>query len=266
MRLNAPFSLAAWLFLAVPLLAVHGVLPSVPLMTLSANKEIQHPIALVYRGQAGCPRCSEAVAGLLERSQWHFAVSYVGPGERLHLSTATLKTATIYVQPGGNGSLAHAYALLRADTPLIQHFVASGGHYLGFCMGGYLAGATPGFHLLPGDANEFITSPGASVKTPTDTTVQVRWRGQLRTLYFQDGPYFIIRPSAPDVTILARYTNGKIAALVTPYGRGTVGVSGPHPEATDTWYRVHHLAVPTSLNWDLGYDLINTLMHAPPAN
>lgn len=225
-----------------------------------ASVKMERPLALVYRGPAGCQRCSEAVALLLQRSKWHFLVQYVGPNERLHLSAATLKPATVYAQPGGNGSLETAYAFLQADAPLIERFVQSGGHYLGFCMGGYLAGATPGFHLLPGDTDEFVGSSGASVKTLADTTVRVNWRGQLRTLYFQDGPYFIVHLHATKVTILARYTNDEVAALVAAYGKGAVGVVGPHPEATDTWYRVHHLPIPANLNWDLGDDLITTVM------
>ena len=221
---------------------------------------IHHPLALVYFGPAGCTRCSEAVAALLESSKWHFDVKYVGPNESLHLSAALLKTATLYAQPGGNGTLESAYDLMRSDAPLIRNFVQSGGHYLGFCMGGYLAGATPGYDLLPGDTNEFTTSPGASVKTTGNTTVKVYWRNQPRTLFFQDGPYFILDHSSPGVVVLARYTNGEIAALVTPFGHGMVGVTGPHPEATDEWYSVHHLPIPKSLNLDLGYDLINTVM------
>jgi glutamine amidotransferase-like uncharacterized protein len=221
---------------------------------------VHHPLALVYFGPAGCIRCSEAVAAMLESSKWHFDVKYVGPNESLHLSAALLKTATLYVQPGGNGTLESAYDLMRPDESLIRNFVQSGGHYLGFCMGGYLAGATPGYDLLPGDSNEFVTSPGASVKTTGDTTVKVYWRGQPRTLFFQDGPYFILNHDAHGVVVLARYTNGEIAALATPFGHGMVGVTGPHPEATDEWYSVHHLPIPKSLNLDLGYDLINTVM------
>jgi glutamine amidotransferase-like uncharacterized protein len=196
---------------------------------------------------------------LLKNSKWNFDVEYVGPNESLHLSAALLKTAAVYAQPGGNTDLDTAYAMLRSDAPLIRDFVKSGGRYLGFCMGGYLAGATPGFKLLPGDTDEFIISPGASVRTPVDTTVKVYWRGQPRTMYFQDGPYFIINRYA-DVTILARYTNGEIASLVTPYGAGKVGVVGPHPEATDEWYIAHHLPVPASLDLDLANDLLDTTM------
>jgi glutamine amidotransferase-like uncharacterized protein len=251
---------ALLLLLVVPLLVLSGMdsLRPAPSVVIPAAATLR-PLALVYRGPASCPRCSEAIAALLRSSKWHFEVQFVGPNERLHLSVALLETATLYAQPGGNGDLKTAYAILHSDAPLIQNFVKFGGRYLGFCMGGYLAGATPGFKLLPGDTDEFTISPGASVRTTTDTTVKVYWRDQPRTLYFQDGPYFIINPHA-NVTVLARYTNGKIAALVTPYGRGMIGVTGPHPEATDEWYIAHHLVVPERLNLDLANDLVNTTM------
>ncbi|MBV9229999.1 MAG: hypothetical protein JOZ18_11850 [Chloroflexi bacterium] len=244
---------ALLLLLVVPLFALSGIGP------VNSVSVASRPLALVYRGPAGCPRCSAAVASMLESSKWNFNVEFVGPNESLHLSAALLKTATLYAQPGGNGDLNTAYDIMRSDAPLIRDFVKSGGRYLGFCMGGYLAGATPGFKLLPGDTNEYTISKGAIVKTTVDTTIKLSWRGQPRTVYFQDGPYFIINRHA-NVTVLARYTNGLIAALVTPYGAGKVGVVGPHPEATDEWYIAHHLAVPASLNLDLAYDLVDTTM------
>lgn len=249
---------------AIPLMAFSGMssFPQVSLMSPNtANRGIaSQPLALVYRGPAGCHDCSQAVAGLLARSKWNFRVEYVGPNEPLHLTAALLKTATLYAQPGGDGDLDTAYAHMKPDAPLIQNFVRAGGHYLGFCMGGYLAGATPGFKLLPGDTDEFIITKGASVKTVADTTTQIYWRKQLRTMYFQDGPYFILYHRPAKLTILARYTNGKIAALVTPYGKGKVGVVGPHPEATAEWYSRYHLVAPAGLNNDLGQDLIDTVM------
>lgn len=218
------------------------------------------PLALVYRGPAACEECSEAAASLLQNSRWSFEVQYVGPDESLKLQAATLKLAVLYVQPGGDGSLSKAYRHLKIYAHAIRHYVASGGRYLGICMGGYLAGATPGFHLLPGDTDAFITSQGASVRTSRDTLVQVKWRNQWHSMYFQDGPFFKIKSKAPGVMVLARYTNGKIAALVVPYGKGKVGVVGPHPEADTSWYVDSGLAAPESLDFKLGHDLIDSLM------
>jgi glutamine amidotransferase-like uncharacterized protein len=221
---------------------------------------VTRPLALVYRGPAGCPGCSEAVAELLHSSHWGFDVQYIGPDEQLLLSATTLRAATLYAQPGGSGELSQAYQQLRKHTHAIRNYVASGGRYLGICMGGYLAGKTPGFQLLPGDTDQFIASRGASVRTEADTVVNVNWREQPRPMYFQDGPSFRLDYGATDVLVLATYTNGKIAALVAPYGKGKVGVSGPHPEATTEWYDASHLVTPEGWNVDLGHDLIDTLM------
>jgi glutamine amidotransferase-like uncharacterized protein len=224
------------------------------------TNERERPLALIYRGPAGCPGCSEAVADLLHGSQWRFDVQYVGPHERLMLSAETLQAAALYVQPGGSEELSRAYRQMKPYAQIIRNYVSSGGRYLGICLGGYLAGRTPGFRLLPGDTDQFIALRKASVRTEADTLVNVYWRGQLHSMYFQDGPFFLLDRGATDVTVLATYTNGKIAALVAPYGRGMVGVAGPHPEATAEWYAEAHLVNPEGVNTALGHDLIDTLM------
>ncbi|HEX5598397.1 MAG TPA: BPL-N domain-containing protein [Micromonosporaceae bacterium] len=217
------------------------------------------PVALVYRGPASLPGCPEAVAKLLESSRWDFDVRYVGPDGELPLSAGSLAEATIYVQPGG-GTLEDGYRELRRHRAALRQFVHSGGNYLGFCLGGYLAGATPGFGLLPGDTDQYIASSGATIASPDNTLVEVRWRGRRRTLFFQDGPYFWVHPDASDTTVLATYRNGTIAALVTRFGAGRVGVVGPHPEATEDWYLDAGLPVTERLGIDLGLDLVDEVM------
>jgi glutamine amidotransferase-like uncharacterized protein len=216
------------------------------------------PVALVYRGPASLPGCPEAVATLLKSSRWGFDVCYVGPDEDMPLSTQALAGATVYVQPGG-GTLAHGYHHLHHHRAAIRQFVHSGGRYLGFCLGGYLAGATPGFALLPGDTDQYIASPAATVDSDGNALVQVCWRGRQRTLFFQDGPYFWVNPGV-DTTVVATYPNGRIAALVTGFGSGRVGVVGPHPEATEDWYTDAGLAVADRLGTDLGLDLVDAVM------
>ncbi|MEV1330374.1 BPL-N domain-containing protein [Micromonospora costi] len=216
------------------------------------------PVALVYRGPATLPGCPEAVAALLKSSRWGFDVRYVGPDEDLPLNRRTLAEAALYAQPGG-GSLKRGYRHLKDHRHEIRQFVYTGGRYLGICLGGYLAGATPGFALLPGDTDQYVASAGATIASQNNTTVRVSWRSRRRTLFFQDGPYFWLEPNA-EADILATYLNGTIAAMVTRFGAGRVGVVGPHPEATDDWYIDAGLPTADRLGADCGRDLIDTVM------
>lgn len=218
------------------------------------------PVALVYRGPASVPGCPEAAAALLRSSRWGFDVHYVGPDEDLPLCPQALAGATVYAQPGG-GTLDDGYRHVRHSRAAIRQFVRSGGRYLGFCLGGYLAGATPGFALLPGDTDQYTASTAATVVSEDDTLVQVCWRGRQRTLFFQDGPYFWVRPGA-EATVVATYPNGTIAALVTGFGAGRVGVVGPHPEATSDWYADAGLTATGHLGADLGLDLVDAVMES----
>jgi hypothetical protein len=195
------------------------------------------PVALVYRGPASCAGCSEAVAALIRRSPRHFSVSYAGPGEKLKVTAASLRGAALYAQPGGDGSVQHGMtALGPAAAAAIRSYVAAGGHYLGICMGAYLAGEDPGIGLLaPGDTGGYDQTRGASVTTAAQAVIPVIWGTTVSYQYAQDPPY-IIPSGVRGEKVLARFTNHHVDALVRPYHRGAVGVVGTHPEADRTWF------------------------------
>jgi glutamine amidotransferase-like uncharacterized protein len=222
----------------------------------ATGAQVQPATALVYRGPASTTGCPEAVAALLATGPWGLDVHYVGPAEDLPLCPEVLRTAVLYAQPGGD-ALGPAYRRLRADRAAIRAFVAWGGCYLGFCLGGYLAGATPGLDLLPGDTDRYIDSDGATVDHDHSTVVEVQWGGRTRSLYFQDGPVFVLDDNAP-ADVLARYPNGAVAAAVAPFGRGRVGVVGPHPEATVDWFV--DVGLPVHDARDLGRDLVDAVL------
>lgn len=216
------------------------------------------PLALVYRGPAGCAGCSSAVADLLEGNNPAFDVTFVGPDDE-ELTEELLATATVYAQPGGEGTVADAFAFVKSTGGMIRDFVDGGGRYLGFCMGGYFAGFDPGFEMLPGDSGQYIASEGADVTTEIDTVVPVLWGEESRSLYFQDGPYFELDDSEAGAAaeVLATYeATGAIAALVAPYGEGKLGVVGPHPEATEDWYTAESVSDPDGVDTDLGRELV----------
>jgi glutamine amidotransferase-like uncharacterized protein len=215
----------------------------------------ERPLALVYRGPAACSGCAEAVAALLRSAPARFRTEYCGPDERRQISRSALAEAVVYAQPGGE-DVKPAWRRLRHDAEAIRDFVHNGGHYLGFCLGAYLA-AEPGFGLINGKVNQYISTDGASVDSTDDTLIQVRWRGQIRHMYFQDGPTLELRPRAPG-TVLATYDTGAAAAVVTTFGAGRVGLVGPHPEADRSWYAEARLTNPDGIRFDLGHDLIQS--------
>ncbi|MFC4604602.1 BPL-N domain-containing protein [Rhodococcus kronopolitis] len=216
------------------------------------------PVALVYRGKAACQGCAESVAQLLETAPTPFRAVYCGPGEDVELTAEALAGAAVYAQPGG-GEVGPAWRRMRAHADDVRAFVHGGGNYLGFCLGAYLAGTGPGFGLIPEQVNRYMDTEGSEVHDTDDTVVAVDWRGGQRHMFFQDGPQFTGDwVAAPATTVLARYRTGTVAAAVTGYGAGRVGVVGPHPEADESWYSGPGLTNPDGIRFDLGHDLIAT--------
>jgi hypothetical protein len=140
-----------------------------------------------------------------------------------------------------------AWAEVQTWAPALRSFVANGGRYLGFCLGGYLAGHDPGYGLLaPNDnAMQEIEEPGSQIQDEDDTIIQVDWvfstgtkkgeEAKGRWMYFQDGVALTLGKESPAV-VLGRYSStGDVAALLSPFGRGWVGCVGPHPEADQSW-------------------------------
>lgn len=226
-----------------------------------AKTKKPRPLALVYRGPVSCKGCSEAVVRLLKSAKQNFRVAYVGPKERRKLTAANLRKAALYVQLGGDTSVAKADKLLgKKAKRAIYRYVRNGGRYVGICQGAYLAGSMPGMGLLsPGNTDQYIRTKGALTKSARDTVLPVRWGSKRYSMYFQDGPYFTTG-GATGVKVLARYTNNKVAALSKRVGHGRIAVIGPHPEAPSSWYKAIGKKDHSKRGRVLGTRLINAAM------
>jgi glutamine amidotransferase-like uncharacterized protein len=131
--------------------------------------------------------------------------------------------------PGGFGDSDSFEYLMRTNGQRIRNFVASGGRYLGVCMGAYWAD-TDYFGLLDNiRVIQYIRSPGTDTHRPHAKEMPVQWNGQRTSMYFYDGCTYT---GSGNYDIVAHYPNGDPMAIV----QDRIGLIGCHPEANQHWY------------------------------
>ncbi|QQP95339.1 BPL-N domain-containing protein [Lysobacter enzymogenes] len=190
----------------------------------------------VYRGPASCENCSETLQRAIQALGPQYRVDFVGADEPIDITPENLARYDVYAQPGGGQDIPAAFASLgdgRVDA--IHDYVAGGGRYLGICMGAYLASGS-GLGLVPHELQSEVGRPGFEVDGSEDAVVAVRWQGRAQTVFYQDGPYLRRAPKDPGFRTIATYANDDIAAARYTLGRGVVVLSGPHPEADESWF------------------------------
>ncbi|PWN92296.1 hypothetical protein FA10DRAFT_89483 [Acaromyces ingoldii] len=245
------------------------------------GKDLERPVAAVYRGPIACDGCSESVAELLRKSPANFRVHYLGPTETHDINAQTLNHLDLFAWPGGGDDQDADYLKVAHYTKEIQEFVRNGGRYAGFCMGAFLAQGQGSnqtfFQLLP--RGSYVSSErfekGAQIKGDEDTIILTDWtfhtgpkRGTSednRWQYFQDGGQIHLDESTLPVGafVLGRYTyTGDPCSVIVPYGAGYVGLVGVHPEADKSWYEDWHGHNPQGIKFDIGHDFVQSLWQA----
>ena len=165
--------------------------------------------------------------------------------------TPYLNKNTIWVQPGGL-----VFDMLDSMTDKLKQqivaFIAAGGGYVGSCAGAYLLGEhvisrdttgifyAKGLGVIPDTIYDELTNVVYSKYGEYNVFLQTDWKGfGITDLYWWWGNYFTAKNAAlPNTTILAYYPNStKILSLQTFYKKGSVIITGVHPEATIDWYK-----------------------------
>lgn len=225
----------------------------------------KRPVAAVYRGEVSCDGCAESVAHLLRKSPMRYKVHYLGPKEDHDINQATLSHLDIFAWPGGGDDEDTDYLKVQKYTKDIQDYVHNGGRYAGFCLGAFFARGEMKnqtfFGLLPQGsyASGERFQSGAQVKTANDTIILTDWtfgsgekKGQTvkdRWQYFQDGAQFYLDKNVQNAKILGRYVYTKDpSAVIVPYGKGSVGLIGFHPEADQSWYDDYNIVNPQNVS------------------
>ncbi|MFB4359235.1 BPL-N domain-containing protein [Pantoea sp. BS_8] len=189
----------------------------------------------VYRGAAGCDGCSEMVVKSLHGLTRPVRTTYIGEHETLRLTAQNLRQFDLYIQPGGGQDIPAAYAALGEEgVRAIRQFVRSGKGFLGLCMGAYLADSQ-WLGLISSPLESEVGRPGSGIADEGDYTIRVDWQRQPTRFYYQDGPYLEGNQARDGFTPLAFYRNGDVAIAHYTYGKGTVVLTGPHPEADESW-------------------------------
>jgi glutamine amidotransferase-like uncharacterized protein len=154
---------------------------------------------------------------------------------RHDLNKKTLKKADIVAFPGGIGNSGSFEELLKDRVDTVKEYLATGGRYLGICMGAYWAGHHY-FDLLDGvKAVQYIKRLNTEIKRSYATVAEVTWNGQTETMYFYDGCAFVCKPHKNET--IATYANGDPMAIM----QNRIGLIGCHPESSLSWYQQPYL-------------------------
>jgi glutamine amidotransferase-like uncharacterized protein len=131
--------------------------------------------------------------------------------------------------PGGIGESDSYDFLMKVHGQNIRNYVASGGRYLGICMGAYWAD-TDYFGLLDNiRVVQYIKSANACTRRPHAKEMPIIWEQTKTSMYFYDGCTYT---GPGNFTTVATYPNGDPMAIV----QDRVALIGCHPEADKHWY------------------------------
>jgi hypothetical protein len=130
--------------------------------------------------------------------------------------------------PGGVGDSDSFDYLMKINGPHIRNFVASGGHYLGICMGAYWADTDYLGLLNNVRVSQYIKHPTACTRRPHAKEMPVWWQGNQTSMYFYDGCTY----HGTGFDTVSSYSNGAPMAII----QDRIGLIGCHPEAEQHWY------------------------------
>jgi glutamine amidotransferase-like uncharacterized protein len=179
------------------------------------------------------PECSQdCVDGMIASLHEDFDILIFDESQ---FSADTLANCDIVAFPGGLGNVDMYYSFFkRQQGNVIADFVASGGKYLGICMGAYWAGRDYFDLLINLDPVQYITQQTADVRRSYPTVANVDWQGTKHNMYFYDGCTFVGNGRCQTI---ARYSNDMPMAII----QGRVGLIGCHPESQQEWYDKKYL-------------------------
>lgn len=236
-----------------------GLLVSGVLMASPAPA--REPYALIYNGPTADQASTEAISSVVQ--QLGLTVRYIANLDDL---PTQLGDARVFIIGGTDDDVE---PLLQRFTPALRTtlktYLSQGGRYLGICGGAYLASLgwpeedrfVEGLALVPAQSDGYDQDFEAKI-------YPVTWLGETRQMYYQAGPSFALAESPESVARLAYFEDRQLAALMSTFGAGKVAVSGPHPEAPDSWRAEALRGDQMNRNIDLALQLLRELLSDRP--
>lgn len=197
---------------------------------LSVSVYTEHPMCSID--------CSDAVCDLLKSTNKYEVRMFGKDSFPKLMDKSVFFSSDCIVFPGGYGDSDQFDKNLYKFKGKVRKYVKNGGKYLGICMGSYFAG-THYFNLLNPllGYTQYIKRDNCTIHKTTPSIVKIDWLGEEKSMYFHDGTaFFYKKEPVEDIAVYATYKNGDIAAMIQSYGKGNIGLIGPHPEAQKWWF------------------------------
>lgn len=219
------------------------------------------PYALIYNGPVSDRDSTQAIANVVK--QVNLPVRYVSAVKEV---PALLINAKIFIIGGTSDDVEPLlYEFTPEITSALKTYLNNGGRYLGICGGAFLASV--GWHdedryvkalgVIPAEVDSYDDSFSARILT-------IIWLGKERQMYYQAGPQFTLINSSESVKVIANYRSTNIAALMSSFGKGKAAVSGPHPEAPESWKNNARYGAKMESNVHLAVELLRDLLSELP--
>ena len=226
------------------------------------------PQVLIYDGVATAFGDTESLASILEQ---HGMTYQLATSDELNeMSVEQLGKFQLILWPGGYAGVMSASLDGAAREKIRKTVNEQGVSYLGICAGAFIAvspsaasgsdGPDWGLSIIPSES--LLPYYHLENKGIGEAMVDVQLSGgQTRSLVWWGGPDF------PEVSqgVVARYSDNHHPAIIqTKAGKGFVILSGPHPEAPQSWRDKLGLQDSDGLDLDLAWKLIEAAMKRQP--
>ncbi len=184
---------------------------------------------LLFNGTGTSPGDVAATETILNDS--HLDYSTANSSQLNKMGPTEVRGYRLLIVPGGN-FIDIGNGLTSSTTANVRKAVQDGLNYLGICAGAFFAGDSGfnGLNLTAGVRFHFYAAENRGIRK-APVAIAVAGAPTLEQ-YWEDGPQFTGWGA-----VIGKYPDGTPAIVQGAFGRGSVILTGVHPEAPASWRR-----------------------------